>query len=170
MRQSKIIASCGMTAALSVVIMIIGGVLGLGMYASPMIAGFCLMPIWQKYGAKYAWTLWAAVSLLSFILVPDIEENLMYACLFGPYPILRPFLQAMKKLPRIILKFAYFNIVVVAIEALVTLLLVPEAMTMPLAIALLALGNITFVVYDFLIPRAEIILCHYLKRITSSFK
>ena len=64
MKASKRIAVCGMTAALSVVVMIIGGVLGLGMYASPMIAGICLTPIGRKYGARYQWTLWAAVSLL----------------------------------------------------------------------------------------------------------
>ena len=96
MRQSKTIASCGMAAALSVVVMIIGGILGLGMYASPMIAGFLLPPIGKKFGAKYEWTLWGAVSLLCFILVPNAEQNLMYLCFFGLYPLLYPHFEKLK--------------------------------------------------------------------------
>ena len=170
MKETRKLAFCSMMVAVSVVLLLLGAILDLGMYAAPLFAGIFLLPIGRELGRKRHLMMWLAVSALSFILVPNIEENLMYACLFGPYPILRPFLQGMRKLPRIIAKFAYFNAVVVAVEALVTLLLVPEVMTAALAIALLALGNITFIVYDFLIPRAEIILCHYLKRITSSFK
>lgn len=161
MRQSKIIASCGMAAALSVVIMIIGGILGLGMYASPMIAGFCLIPIGQKYGPRYQWTLWAAVSLLCFILVSNVEENLMYFAFFGLYPLLYPLFE---KLPRGIRRFCkllYFNVVVIAIELLVMLVLVPESMGTVLAVVLLLMGNVIFLCYDFLIPRFDLVMQKY---------
>ena len=161
MRKSKVIATCGMTAALSVVIMIIGGVLGLGMYASPMIAGFCLMPIGQKYGAKYAWTLWAAVSLLSFILVPDIEENLMYFTFFGLYPLLWPHFEKLPKKLRWLVKLLYFNIVVVAVELLIMLVLVPESMGWAMNLILLLMGNFIFLCYDFLLPRSELLMQRY---------
>ena len=39
MRKSNVIASCGMMAALSVVLMILGAALGLGLYLSPMLGG-----------------------------------------------------------------------------------------------------------------------------------
>ncbi len=170
MKETRKLAFCSMIVAVSVVLLLFGAILDLGMYAAPLFAGLTLPPVGRELGRKHHLMMWIAISVLGFILVPNIEENLMYAVLFGPYPILRPLFQKLKKLPRILLKFTYFNIVVVAVEALVMLVLVPESLGTALSIALLLLGNITFIVYDFLIPRAEIILCHYLKRITSSFK
>lgn len=162
MQSAKTIALCSMMAVLSVVIMILGGVLGLGMYASPMIAGFCIMYIGREYSAKYQWLVWAAVSLLSFILVPNAEENLMYLCFFGLYPVLWP---GFEKLPiklRWICKLLYFNLMVIAVEALVMLVLVPETMGTGMLIALLLMGNVIFLCYDFLIPRADKLFQKYL--------
>ena len=162
MRKSNVIAHCGMMAALSIVVMILGAALGLGLYISPMIAGLCLVPIGQKFGAKYQWMLWAVVSLLCFILVPEIEQNLMYLTLFGLYPILQP---RFERLPRGLkwpCKLLYFNLVVVAVEALIILLLVPEAMTPWMAVIMLLLGNAIFLMYDYLVPRAHLLFRKYL--------
>jgi len=161
MRQSKVIASCGMTAALSIVVMLVGGVLGLGMYISPMIAGFLLLPIGKKYGAKYQWMLWSTVSLLCFMLVPNVEENLMYFSLFGLYPILYPYFERMTSKLKWLCKLLYFNIIVVAVEALVMLVLVPEAMGPVMAVILLLMGNAIFIMYDFLLPRSELLFRKY---------
>ena len=164
MLQSKVIASCGIMAALSIVIMLLGVALGLGLYVSPMLAGLCLIPIGRQYGAKYQWLLWAAVSLLSFILVPEAEQNLLYLTLFGLYPILR---HGFMRLPRqliLLCKLLYFNLVVVAVEALVICLLVPEPMTPVIAIILLAFGNVIFLLYDFIVPRAHLLFEKYFGR------
>ena len=164
MRQSNVIAHCGMMAALSIVLMFLGAVLGLGLYISPMLAGLCLIPIGKKFGAKYQWLVWGTVSLLCFILVAEPEQNLMYCTLFGLYPILHPYFA---RLPRQLIwpcKLLYFNLVVVAVEALVMLLLVPEAMTLPMALILLALGNAIFIMYDFLVPRAHLLFRKYFGR------
>ena len=86
-------AGCSMMAALSVVILLIGGILELGMYACPMIAGLCILMVGDCYGRKCQIMTWIAVSALSFMLVPNIEENLMYLGVFGVYPILYPYFQ-----------------------------------------------------------------------------
>jgi len=155
MTSAKTMAVCAMTAALSVVLMIIGGVLGLGMYASPMIAGLCLLPVGRICGRKYQWMVWAAVSVLSLLVVPEAEQNLMYIALFGLYPLLYPGFQRLKGRIRLLCKLAYFNVTVLAVEALVMMVLAPEAMSVLLAVVLLVMGNIVFVCYDFLLPRAE---------------
>ena len=88
----------------------------------------------------------------------------MYLTLFGLYPILYP---SFAKLPRRLIwpcKLLYFNFVVVAVEALVMLLLVPEIMTPAMALIMLALGNAIFVMYDRLIPRAHLLFRKYLGR------
>jgi len=151
-------ATCSMMAALSVVLMALGAVLELGMYACPLFAGLCFIPIGQKYGRKYHISLYVVSSILCFLLIPNMEENLMFAGLFGWYPIVRPSLQKLPKVLRWIAKLAIFNVVVVAIEWLVMTVLVPEAIGGILLWVLLILGNITFLAYDFMIPRLEVLV------------
>ncbi len=156
--STKRMATCAMMAALCVVLMVLGAVLELGMYACPLFAGLCFIPIGQKYGRKYHFTLYVASSILCFLMVPNMEENLMFAGLFGWYPIVRPMLQKFPMVIRWICKLAIFNIVVIAIEWLVMTILVPEAIGGVLLWVLLILGNITFLAYDFMIPRVEVLM------------
>ena len=58
--QTKRMATCAMMTALCVVLMWLGAVLELGMYAAPLFAGLSLIIIGQKYGSKYQLTVWAA--------------------------------------------------------------------------------------------------------------
>lgn len=164
-KQSKRIAVCGITAALGVVIMMLGAVLGIGMYLAPMLVGVCLSPVGREWGTKHQILLWIAISLLSLMLVSDLEENLMFLGLFGWYPVLRPALQKLPPVLRVIAKLLIFNVVVIALELLLLLVLVPESMGTALTVLLLALGNGTFLVYDFAIPRFEILAAKYLKRV-----
>ena len=158
MKHTRAVALCGVTAALAVVLMAVGGLLGVGLYAAPMLAGLCLLPAGRHLGLKYHLLLWFAVSALSFFLVPDVEQDLMFLCLFGCYPILRPALERLPRVPRLLCKLLFFNAVAIALEALVLLVLVPEALEPPMLLLLLALGNLTFVLYDLLIPRAQRLL------------
>ena len=156
--STKRMATCSMMAALCVVLMVLGAILELGMYACPLFAGLCFIPIGQKYGRKYHITLYVASSILCFLMVPNMEENLMFAGLSGWYPIVRPVLQKLPKVIRWICKLAIFNVVVIAIEWLVMTILVPEAIGGTLLWVLLILGNITFLAYDFMIPKMEVLM------------
>ncbi len=161
MKHSKRIAACGMMAALSVVLMLIGGILGIGMYASPMLAGFCLLPIGKKYGTKAQGLIWIAVSLLCFMLIPEPEQNLMYFALFGLYPILYPYFSRLPGVWKWICKALYFHAAAIGVELLVMLVLVPETMPFLMLITLLIMGNAVFWMYDFLIPRSEFLFRKY---------
>lgn len=156
--STKRMATCSMMAALCVVLMVLGAILELGMYACPLFAGLCFIPIGQKYGRKYHITLYVASSILCFLMVPNMEENLMFVGLFGWYPIVRPVLQKLPKVIRWICKLVIFNVVVIAIEWLVMTILVPEAIGGTLLWVLLILGNITFLAYDFMIPKMEVLM------------
>lgn len=164
-KQSKKIAVCGVMAALGVVIMLLGNVLGLGMYLSPMLVGLCLIPVGQKWGTKYQILLWIAIGLLSLVLVSNPEQDLMFIGLFGWYPALRPKLQTLPPIPRMMVKLLIFNVVVVTLEALLMLVLVPESMGTALTVVLLVLGNVTFLAYDFVIPRFVTLTRKYWKAV-----
>ena len=151
--QARRMAVCSMMAALGVVVMLLGAVLSLGMYACPMIVGLCLIPIGQEYGKKYQILLWLAISFLSMLLVPNPEENLMFFGLFGWYPVLWPSLYRLPKALGMTLKLLLFNAVIIALETLVLLVLAPEAMEPSMLFLLLVLGNVTFILYDRVIPK-----------------
>lgn len=168
MRESRRIALCGMMAALSIVVLLTGALLQVGTYAGPMIAGILLLPVGREVGRKHHVLMWLAVSILSFILIRDWEQNLMYLCIFGVYPMLRPLFHRLKGWLRLAAKLLYFNVTTVLLEVLVMLLLVPESMGWGMIIMLLALGNLCFVLYDFILPRMEILLTSRLKGLLGS--
>ena len=156
--QTKRMAACAMTTALCVVLMWLGFVLQIGMYAAPIVSGLFLIPVGKRYGYKYQLAVWIASGLLSLILVPDIEQNLLYIGLFGWYPTLRNYLQKLPRLLRTVIKLLIFNVIVVLIEALVITVLAPEALPLRMIILLLVLASITFLLYDYLLPRIEALL------------
>ena len=165
MNQTRKLALCGMMAALSVVVMALGAALGIGMYAAPMLAGLLLLPLKMLLGRREQLLMWLSVSILCLILIGDMEQNLMYLCLFGLYPILYPSFQKLGRGLRLLAKLLFFNLVTVAAEALVLLVLVPEPLSAGMVITLLVLGNITFLLYDRLLPLFAVILHRYLHRI-----
>ena len=152
-----------MMAAVCVVLMLLGSIMELGMYAVPLLIGLLLIPIGDTYGRKYQTMLWLVISVLSLMLVPSMEQNLMFFGLFGWYPILYPRLQRLPNLLRILVKLLLFNGAVIAIEALVMLVLVPEVLGTGMLAVLLVMGNVIFLLYDRLIPKTNALLSRFVK-------
>lgn len=168
MRETtKKVALGGVMTALGVVLLLLGSVLGLGVYAAPMLVGWCLIPLGREWGRGYQVMLWAAISILSLLLVPDVEEKLMFTFLFGWYPILRPTLQKQRKPIRVVLKLVIFNAISVALEALLMLVLIPESAETWMLLLLLLVGNIMFAVYDLAIPVFDLVATRYFKKFIS---
>ena len=166
-RQSRKAALCGMMAALSVVILCLGGMIPLATFACPMLAMLCLIPVVCEYGAGTAMLLYGAASILALLLGPDKEIALLYVFL-GWYPGVRPRLVVIPRPVRWAVKCALFTLAVVAMYALVLHLFRLEAVVEEFAeystvmvFALIALGNITFLVFDQLLDRMT---CAYRKK------
>jgi len=163
MKQTRTVALCGMVSALSVAALAVGAMLGIGMYAAPMIAGLCLLPIRREAGWRGQGMVWLAVSLLSLMLISDVEQNLMYLCLFGLYPILYPAFQRLPGGVRIAAKMLFMNAVTIAVEALVMLVLVPETLGLWMGLTLMVMANAVFFLYDRLLPVFDALLSRYLR-------
>ena len=69
------------------------------------------------------------------------------------------------KLLCVIAKLGYCNAVAIGIELLVLYVIAPEAVGLPLLLVLLALGNLLFLCFDFVIPHTELLLWNLQKRI-----
>ena len=152
--QSRRIALCGVLAALTVVILLVGTALGIGTYAAPMLASFLLIPSLVEYGPRAAATQYAAAAVLGLLLVPDPELSLFYALVLGPYPILKTVLDRIRPaVLRWAAKLVVFNLSTAVMYALLWLVFWPgmtESMpaTRALAVTLVVLCNVAFVLCD----------------------
>ena len=79
-------ALCGMMAALSVALMLTGGVLPIATYAAPLAASLLLLPVRVEHGVRAALLVWLAVSLLALLLGLDKEAAFFYLAV-GWYPL-----------------------------------------------------------------------------------
>lgn len=110
MRKSYKIAACGMCTALSVVLMLLGGVLYFFSYTTPLLLGIIMLMVNKTFGRPAAVTTYFASSVLSMLLVTDKESVLLYVLFFGYYPIIKNKIDLLKFKPlRIFLKFILFN-------------------------------------------------------------
>lgn len=153
-RQSRKAALCGMMAALSVVILCLGGMIPLATFACPMLAMVCLIPAVCGYGQGTALLLYGAAAILGLLLCPDKEIAFLYAFL-GWYPAVRAKLNRIPKAVCWLVKCGLFSAAMLAMYALLLKLFRLEAVVEEFAeysavmtAALLVLGNVTFLVFD----------------------
>nr|WP_326185069.1 hypothetical protein [uncultured Oscillibacter sp.] len=155
--KSRQIALCGVLTALAVVILLLGGAIGIGTFAAPVLAMAALLPVLEECGAKAAGTAYAAAALLALLLVPDRELALVYAG-FGWYPILRPRIARIpSRFLRLVCRLAICNGIIAVLYGLVLRLL---GLTADLAgasrllnVALLVMGNVVFLLLDLVLVR-----------------
>lgn len=155
--KSRKIALCGVLSALAVVVLLLGGAIGIGTFAAPVLAMAVLLPVLEEYGARAAATAFCAVSLLALLLVPDQELALVYIG-FGWYPILRPHVARMpSRLLRLAVRLAVCNGVIAALYGLLLRLLGLTADLMEASrlmnAALLVMGNLVFLLLDPVLAR-----------------
>ena len=154
MSKSGKIALGGLLTALGVVLMFLTGLIPIGTYALPAIAGVLLIVAVIEIGAKWAWMIYAPVAVLSLLFAADKEAALLFVLFFGYYPVLKSFLERISnKVLSWISKFAVFNVAVVACFFLaVNFLQLPEDSFTVFGIYLpwvfLILGNAVFLIYD----------------------
>ena len=155
--NSRRIALCGLLTALAVVVLLLGGMIGIGTFAAPVLAMAALLPVLEEYGARAAATAYAAAAILGLVLVPDRELALVYAC-FGWYPILRPHIARIpSRLLRLVVRLAVCNgTILVLYGSLLRLMGLTADLAMAsrtLNIVLLAMGNLVFLLLDLVLER-----------------
>jgi len=107
--QSRKVAFCGLTIALSVTLMLSGGLIPIATYCAPMFAGVLLLPVLLEYGKKTAWTAFAAAALITLLMDADKEAAFFYLFL-GYYPLLKWEIERIRR-PRLrfLVKLIVFN-------------------------------------------------------------
>ncbi len=117
MKNATRLAVCGISSALSVVLLFIGSTASVLAYAIPMIVGLIMIMIKTTFGTSSAWITFASTSVLSFFLVADKECMLMYVLFFGYYSIIQPQINTIKTFPlRLFLKLLVFNSMLLLVQ------------------------------------------------------
>jgi len=150
------LAFCAMITALAVVVMMLT-VFPYATYALPGVAGVLMVVLVIEINKKWALGAFAATGLLSAIIAPDKEAALMFIMFLGYYPIIKSVFERIKsKAVEFFLKFSVFNAAVITSTLIATQVLNIPVETVSLFgkytwAALLVLGNITFLMYDYAI-------------------
>lgn len=153
--QSRMIAFCGLIVALSVTLMMSGGLIPIATYCVPMFCGVLLLPILLEYGKKTAWTAFAATSLITLFLGIDKEAAFFYLFL-GHYPLLKWEIERIQQ-PRLRLpcKLLYFNAAIVLMYVILGFLLNMHAlieefsqMGVVLLVVFIAVFDVCMLLYD----------------------
>ncbi len=141
-------------------------------YALPAIAGVLLVLVVIELNKKWAFVVYAAVSILALLLVPDKEAATMYAAFFGFYPIIKaPIEQHLPKALQWVVKLAVFNCAVFAAYALIIFVFgIPfedsGAFGKYSLYILLGLANVTFLMYDYALTK---LITLYIKKFQKRF-
>ncbi len=146
----------GLVTAAAIALMFLGSVLPFATFASPALAALCVLYFCLEYGCGMAALVYAAVALLSALLVPDKEQAFLFICVFGLYPVVKKLLEGGTAKPVCYaLKFVYFNVTVCALYYVLTRIFVLEvvrgefaAYTNIMLAVMLVLGNVMFFLYD----------------------
>ena len=144
----------GVLAGLALVIMLLGGVIPVATYITPMLASLLLIGLLDRLKKPACFGWFAVTALLGILLCPDRETALVFLAL-GWYPIVCTDLNRLPKAFRLMVKLLIFNTAVGVMYGLMIFVfqmqaLVEEAkeMTLWLLILLLVLGNVTFLLFD----------------------
>ncbi len=159
------LAFCSVAAALCSAVMFMTGIIPIGTYALPALAGAVMIPVVVEFGAGWGMLVYTASSLLSFFLAADKEAVLCFILFFGYYPALKAAVEKKgRRAAGFAVKFCVFNVTAV-IEFLiaVNLLGVPRDSFTVFGFyvpwALLALGDAVFLLYDYALSLLVITYC-----------
>jgi len=158
MTHTKSLALSGVFAGLTLALMWTGSFLPSMDYALPAAAGALTLLLVLELNSVWALGVYAAAAALSLLLLPVKGVPLLYAMFFGYFPVLKTLLEG--KLPAWlawICKFAAFNAAVISAYVLATKVFnidlddFGETFGRYAKAAMLAIGNATFFIYDFMV-------------------
>lgn len=153
----KATALGGVTAALGVVIMCLGGLIPFATFVCPMLCMLLLQVVFRTCGGRIGWAWYGAVAILSMLMGPDKEGGALF-CFLGFYPLVKPKLETLP-LPWL-WKGIVFNVAILLMYwLLINLFAMAELaaefreMGLILLISTLLLGNVTFFLLDKILSR-----------------
>lgn len=164
MNNTLLTAFGGIITALSILILFLANVFPTLSYTLPALAGALLLILVKEADKKWSFMVYLSVSTLSLILISNKEAAILYIFFFGYYVILKDIIENIienrfSSFVKWIFKFAVFNIsIFLAFIILIYIFAIPDGDLQEYGkYAMLALGNITFIVYDYTLSTLAVV-------------
>ena len=165
------VALCGVIGGLCITILVMGYLFPFATYACPAAAACMIIPVLYEYRQKTAFTLYAAVSFLAIMLVPEQEMVFMFIFVYGFYTVIKFSIDRIKnKAARFAAKFVYINISLIISYGLLLIVFPVAALvnefkgyTLAFTALLIAMFNLVFFLYDKMLERLLMIYVYRLR-------
>ena len=160
MKNNAKLTLCAVMAALAVVITLMAYFPYLT-YTLPAIAGLCVMVVFIEINAKWALLTYISSAAILFF-VGEFEAKLLYICFLGYYPILKAFIEKLKKpVFEWLIKFICFNAVIIFVYTVFSSALGINSEDLGILgkygnLILLIAANFVFVIYDICVSRMAV--------------
>lgn len=129
MNTTKKLAFSSVLTAVSTVILFIGDFIEVIDLSTAALAAFCVILGVIEFGYKYAALIYAASSVLSFLILPGAAKTpaIYFALFFGYYPIFKSVAEKASKTVSWILKLLVYTAAYTVISLLMLKILFPSA-------------------------------------------
>lgn len=143
---------CAMSAAISFVLLFIGGTSGIFDMSAVALCGLITVIAVTEAGVRLAVGAVAVCSVLTLILLPDKSVGILYIMAGGLYPLAKPAAERFGKILQWVVKIAVAEMIIGIYTAFMMLFMPEEAegFLVPLAFIL---GTVCFILYDVLLTR-----------------
>jgi hypothetical protein len=167
-KRTKKLTVCAMLAALGVIILAIGSVIGtLDLSAAALASILCIYVV-IEIGGSYPWMLWGVTSLLGILLL-QVKTPAIFYLFIGCYPILKEKLEKLNKLPSFFLKLGVFHIMLGLVYLILRIFFTEQVLfEAPWMLwAVYGLGVLAFLIYDYALTK---LITFYLLRLRDRLK
>lgn len=151
MKRINETALCALLAALGTVLLYAGSIPGKLDIAAAVVSSVCVAVACLETGYRKALLVYAVISVISLLLLPQKTAGILFAVFFGYYPVVKTYTEwKMGVLKSYIVKYAFLN-------AAVILMLVAAQFFVKVHIvicaAVLVLSNAVLPVYDLAVSK-----------------
>ena len=151
MRSTKKLTLSGVLVALGAVLMVLGGFVEVLDLTVCALVSLIVVFVCIEIGTPYTFLVWLATSLATFLLSPGKTLWLLYLLIFGIYPILKGYIERLKRPLWLILKLVFINAVLLTLSFLFEIIFSVPLVVLPSKLATAAVYlvmNIAFAAYD----------------------
>lgn len=152
-QRIKNIAAASVFSALGVVILSLGSVIEVLDLTLCAAASILVVLSVIELGSYWPYLVYLTTGLLSALLLPNKFPAVVYLLFGGIYPILKASFERLHYIVTWLLKFSFFNTQLLLIIFISVYVLRIEETGLAYSIAVLALGNVTFLLYDFVLSK-----------------
>jgi hypothetical protein len=154
MGEVRTLTLSAMMCAMTVAMLAIGSFLGDLDLTILMLASLCMVFVYVEIGSPYTYLTWLVSSLLTFLFFSGRYFWVVYFFIFGFYPILKGFIERLKRPFWLVLKLVWLNITLVVVFLILSFVLgidLLEGEAEWMIYVLWGLANVSFLCYDLLI-------------------